>query len=197
MQGNCTHKLSNASSEQNVGELILSLRRFLEVILREVQRAGFFSHEFLEKSILFVLSTTPKISTSEFHTILNILEEVEQDFQNAEFYEALTSMRRICVDEDALFQLRGLPIIQKEQINLIPLLACYLVDQVLRYMDEIKRKIVHHHLDIEATRRLVLEYFDVCAAQTIRVPTSSTVGTQNTKSRSKSSKKARAKGADK
>ena len=75
-------------------------RRFIHAMLDVIERCGFSSAEFLEKSELFLRSITPSYRKESFIAICKVFREVDPNLVDTEFYRSLLALREICTQEN-------------------------------------------------------------------------------------------------
>jgi hypothetical protein len=102
--GDSVKKLLSQKSEpgetetKRAGVLALmaaTVHNFIDVMLNEIERAGFVGIEYIEKASFFLRIITPSYEEEKFLQVLNTLEKVDARFPQTRFYTGLKTLRTI------------------------------------------------------------------------------------------------------
>lgn len=150
-----------------------TLHYFIDMIIDEVNRAGFTQVEFLEKIIFFLRATTPSYSDEKYLLILQTLVEVDKRFPETEFFYGLESMRKIATGDNK----KSLEIIQgtfKVNIDIdfdqyadLTFYTTYLIENTIAYITRLRMSNDVMNKDNAYLKKTIDDRYDNCVLQTV------------------------------
>lgn len=150
-----------------------TVHNFIDVMLQEIEIAGFTGPEYLEKAVFFLKITTPSYEESKFQQVLTALVKVDESFPETRFYNGLETLRALVSGRKegyshlAVADYRHVTeILEANPVEMV-FFTCYLVENLYRYINSLR--LSSHQLPTESgnLKKLISGKFDEIVLHTV------------------------------
>lgn len=158
---------------KNLALLSMTVYRYMDYMMEELEKAGFVGIEFLAKCELFLKCVTSSYSKKSFHELLDILESVDPKIKDTKFYYGIKSLRALCTGEgiEKIEVMKGIDSFEEvstDQLNHeVVFFTTFLIENIQKYLRHIRADKSAHDIGIKEYKHKIGEEFDHCVIGTV------------------------------
>lgn len=150
-----------------------TVHNFIDVMLGEIEKAGFIGVEYIEKASFFLRIITPSYEEEKFVQVLHTLEKVDERFIQTRFYSGLKTLRTIVAGKPEGYQQlapSSYKVIEEMlKANPVELVffTSYLLENLLRHITTLHTQSTTRDIDIKQIRLNIDNKFDDIVLHTV------------------------------
>lgn len=151
----------------------MTVYRYMDYMMEELEKAGFTGIEYLEKCELFLKCVTSSYSRKSFDQLLQILEGSDPLFKDTKFYFGIKALRALCTGEgvEKIEIMKGLDhfenVSTQDLGHEVVFFTTFLIENVQRYLRHFRTDKSLHKSTIAEYKHKIGEEFDACVVGTV------------------------------